>query len=330
MSCLTAALTLSGMILMPVAFGMDDDKATNDEPELLRAAAAAASLVLRRAMLKTVLKRIRNKLAKPDFLQRWSKSADQKKTPTTVKYKRVHRKTTPDEKQTKQKKAEYCQKAREYKAAKLAAKRSQPEDSAQAQPVKKKRGADVWKPQWAQTTDKNGNMRTWLYEDNGRMFCHVCKQAGKESVLANQGSAVMRSETFTKHHEDAPNAGPEHFKALAADLDLADLAAKFKRSQMTALDKMKEGLTNLIRNVFWCAKEDVALLKLRSMVDCDIGKGLSFPRDDKGNLIYVNNHSGREFMMAVAAALRDAQWAKILASPVISVLVDESTDISTS
>ena len=90
MSCLTAALTLAVMILMPVVFGMDDDTATNDEPELLcAAAAAAASLVLRRAMLKTVLKRIRNKLAKPDFLQRWSKSADQKKTPTTVKYKRV-------------------------------------------------------------------------------------------------------------------------------------------------------------------------------------------------------------------------------------------------
>ena len=89
MSCLTAALTLAVMILMPVVFGMDDDTATNDESELLRAAAAAASLVLRRAMLKTVLKRIRNKLAKPDFLQRWSKSADQKKTPTTVKYTRL-------------------------------------------------------------------------------------------------------------------------------------------------------------------------------------------------------------------------------------------------
>ena len=185
-------------------------------------------------MLKTVLKRIRSKLAKPDFLQRWSKSADQKKTPTTVKYKHVHRKTTPDEKQTK---SEYCQKARDGKAAKLAAKRSQPcaESEDSAQPQKKKRGADVWKPQWAQTIDKNGNMRTWFYEDNGRMLCHVCKQAGKESGLANQGCAVMRSETFTKHHEDAPNAGPEHFKAFAADLDLADLAAKFKRSQMTLM-----------------------------------------------------------------------------------------------
>ena len=66
MSCLTTALALAVMILMPVVFGMDDDTATNDEStsELLCAAAAAASLVLRRRMLKTVLKRIRDKLAK--------------------------------------------------------------------------------------------------------------------------------------------------------------------------------------------------------------------------------------------------------------------------
>ena len=67
MSCLTAALALAVMILMPVVFGMDDDTATNDEStsELLCAAAAAASLVVRRRMLKTVLKTLGQTLGHP-------------------------------------------------------------------------------------------------------------------------------------------------------------------------------------------------------------------------------------------------------------------------
>ena len=65
------------------------------------------------------------------------------------------------------------------------------------------------------------------------------------------------------------------------------------------------------------------------MVAADIGKGLKYTTDRSGNIVYNNAVAAREFVMAISSVLKDQQWAEVCASPVLSVMVDETTDIST-
>ena len=48
------------------------------------------------------------------------------------------------------------------------------------------------------------------------------------------------------------------------------------------------------------------------------------------DLTYVNAARSREFVMSLSTVLKKMLWLDILASPCVSVLIDESTDISTS
>ena len=45
---------------------------------------------------------------------------------------------------------------------------------------------------------------------------------------------------------------------------------------------------------------------------------------------YVNAARAREAVMAISTVLKQSLWQRILASPFVAVMVDESTDISTS
>ena len=86
-----------------------------------------------------------------------------------------------------------------------------------------------------------------------------------------------------------------------------------------------------MENVYWLAKEDVALIKAESLAHMkDLSSVCSVPQRKGGKHPYGNAARAREFVSAFASVLKKEKWQKILASPAVSILIDESTDVATS
>ena len=83
-----------------------------------------------------------------------------------------------------------------------------------------------------------------------------------------------------------------------------------------------------MRCVYWLCCENIAMLKLRSLVNLM----RSMPESPQSHMSdnYLNAGKCREFVMSLSAVVKGKVWKDILASDYGSVLIDESTDISTS
>jgi hypothetical protein len=81
---------------------------------------------------------------------------------------------------------------------------------------------------------------------------------------------------------------------------------------------------NLFCTAYWVAKEDVALLKYGSLLDLLKECGSKVPPE-----LYHNNKAAYQFIDACAEVIFEKQKEEIRRSPVVSIGIDESTDIST-
>jgi hypothetical protein len=81
---------------------------------------------------------------------------------------------------------------------------------------------------------------------------------------------------------------------------------------------------NLFHAAYWVAKEDVALLKYGSLLDLLRDCGSEVPPE-----LYHNNKAALQFIEACADVIFEKQKKEIRKSPVVSIGIDESTDIST-
>lgn len=106
------------------------------------------------------------------------------------------------------------------------------------------------------------------------------------------------------------------------------LAKNLKTSRVTLLKSMEESLQVIIRLVYWLCVENVAMAKLSSLFLMVLT--LPVVTFKTVSMNYINAARCREFVMALSAALKGRMWKDILESPFVSVLIDESTDISSS
>lgn len=124
-----------------------------------------------------------------------------------------------------------------------------------------------------------------------------------------------------KKHQQVEEERKEDLTASKALLD--------KRN--SALDTLALPLSTVIRLVYWLCAESIAMLKLASLYTMitSLPKlaeafGSAIPKN------YVNAARCRDFVMALDSVIKVKLWEDILSSPYVSVLIDESTDISTS
>ena len=201
-----------------------------------------------------------------------------------------------------------------------------------------RRGKEKWKDCWTKTEwksadGKEAHDRSWAYcvpdDETGEpvIKCAVCQAVRCENVLGKHGSKTIRFTTLTNHEKG--ETGEQHRKAVKSQLNYKAIADQLRQSMDKILSKAHTSVPNLIRNVYFLAKEDTTFSKLESMVQCDIGKGIEYQKDKKGNVMYSNPRVAREFVMALSTVLKGEQWKDVVASPVLSVMVDETTDIAT-
>ena len=155
---------------------------------------------------------------------------------------------------------------------------------------------------------------SWLSEDE---FKHLAK--GKPMSDSWQRCQLVQHRNGDKH-KDATKEAIEDRKAAEA----------LRSSRLSMLSKLQTSLAVIIRFVYWLCIESIAMIKLSSLYDMVQSLSIASEMFKDMPKNYVNHARCREFVMALSAALKGRLWQDILISPYVSILIDESTDISTS
>ena len=166
----------------------------------------------------------------------------------------------------------------------------------------------------------------WLrYDDvEEAMFCYYCKEAKKTNSYTS-GCKNFRVTDVQKH-------------AQSRDHRLAAEAYAMKKSGVTVtaaftkiIDLREEAILAAMMNVYWLAKEDIASIKYNSlnelvkMQGCESIRNLFVGR----NAQYSSPEVVKELQQAISQSIKNNIQKEIQNSPFYSIMLDESTDITT-
>ena len=189
--------------------------------------------------------------------------------------------------------------------------------------------------------------RKWLlmpqfqcfFELRGRVFCAVCQRNKVATKFSNSGKSITDSWYITqlKQHIGEPlplgkeneiTLMNEHQLAVYHETENKRASERLRTTRLNVLASIRSTLHIVIRLVYWLALENVAMLKLSSLFGLCVG----LPGFTLGKLPqnYINSCRCREFVMAISAVIKGKLWDRILQSPYVAVMIDESTDVSTS
>ena len=118
----------------------------------------------------------------------------------------------------------------------------------------------------------------------------------------------------------------DHKNVLMAAMMQTDL----KKAMEKALSRQEEGITTTQKVAYWLAKENVATRKFRSLTNllCQTRCPHVDKRNCGENVNYMSDQAAEEFQEARAKVITNEIEKEIQQSRFLSVLVDESTDIS--
>ena len=106
------------------------------------------------------------------------------------------------------------------------------------------------------------------------------------------------------------------------------IEASFQRT----VTLQKQAVMGAMKCMYWLVKEEVAhTTKFASLLDLVIDLGCSYMKELNvgGNAHYTSERIMNEFVRALSMCIEDDLKGKIAASPYVSLLCDESTDVST-
>ena len=172
-------------------------------------------------------------------------------------------------------------------------------------PSRKRKFVDSW-----------GKSFPWLEynKESSTMFCKQCKKAKATTVWASTGCESLKKDAIVRHAHSAV-----HRQAVGTTQ--LQTASTFSRSHQKATDS----LVILCQNVYWLAKENVAILKASSLHDLAKLNGVS---------IEITSYQGKmaawQFVEALNQVVEDQILQELKSSPFFSLMADESTDISVS
>ena len=176
---------------------------------------------------------------------------------------------------------------------------------------------------------QDDEFKDWLEIDaDGYVRCGACIRCDKNTNLGLQGGKPV-SDPW-KRTQLTQHCGDKHKDAIRQRNEDREAARNLKTSRLNALKSVCSALGVIIRLVYWLCLEGVAMLKLASLYD--MVRNLPVVPSSVKLLppMYSNAARCREFVMALSTAIKQELWADISNSPFVSVLIDESTDISTS
>ena len=163
--------------------------------------------------------------------------------------------------------------------------------------------------------------RPWLKFVDGKMFCLYCQNAKAETIWAKTGCTRLRPGAVKDHEE-----GSLHRDVVSK---LKDEALKRKQGAgliPVALEPAAEDTTapyfSLFTNAHLCAKKNISSATFPAMCQHDLLKGA--PVIDR----FKTDVKCAEFEVCISDVLKKDLAAKLLKSPVVSITIDESTDVA--
>ena len=146
------------------------------------------------------------------------------------------------------------------------------------------------------------------------MFCRPCKKAKASTVWATSGCETLKKDALVRH---------AYLAVHRQCLETTQLQKRASSMFQKGNSKTNEDLLVLSRNVYWLAKENIAMLKASSLHDLAKLNGTN---------IEIANYQGKMAAWQIVESLNlvlEGQITEDLkASPYFSLMADESTDIS--
>ena len=179
----------------------------------------------------------------------------------------------------------------------------------------------------------------WLRFDSDKnlMYCEWCEDYSKDQRINGKliennmirGTSNFRASTLTEHlllkdHDLARdnNEVKKNKNNTAASINQQNqptIASIFHSNK----EKLKfELMVPLFKNIYFIAKEDLALLKFESLNDLCLSHGLEF------NENYRNRKAGKEMMEAISRTIREKLTQDISESEYFGLALDTSMDVS--
>ena len=145
------------------------------------------------------------------------------------------------------------------------------------------------------------------------MMCTLCMERGLDNSFAKGGSTRFLLDEVNRHqrvyHRDQfPDLVPQQ-------CEISERLAK-------QLADEEGRLKGIMMNVYWLAKENIALWKLPSLCRLCAWHGVFLGRN------YINHVMARDMAMSLAHVLRERINTALRMSPAFALMVDESTDVS--
>ncbi|XP_070576346.1 uncharacterized protein C17orf113-like [Ptychodera flava] len=156
------------------------------------------------------------------------------------------------------------------------------------------------------------------------MHCKICRETGKQNTFTEQsGCENFRTSTLDRHMR-----GSDHLQAI----EEVALRRSFDTAVNRALSENDQGIISAMQSVYWLAKEDIATRKYESLLKFLKLQGVQTV--DKlrigQNASYTSRQTAEEMQDAIGKVIANDIQKQLQESEFVSVLSDESTDISVS
>ena len=181
---------------------------------------------------------------------------------------------------------------------------------------------------WDDAWLEEPRFKDWLRVSGGYVHCLFCRATLQHNEF-NTGRPVSEEWNVGRLKQHCGKTCKKHADATRDYKSTTKMSTEMKKSRRKKLESMKDTLLVVIAAVYWLALEDVAMRKLKSLYSM-IRKLPGFKLEQTGDTPYVNSARCRELVTSLSNVLKGKLWQDIKSSLAVSVLIDESTDISTS
>ena len=144
-----------------------------------------------------------------------------------------------------------------------------------------------------------------------RLFCMLCQERGKKNGFTGDGSRSFHSNSIDQH--------ALHHHKTDTDPTQSSIIQQFEKM----LENETTRLEGIFKNVLWLAKEKTPLWKIKSI--CGHMELQGLPLGKK----YINHVMARDMLLSLAYVIREDINQAARKSPVLGLMADESTTVST-
>ena len=155
------------------------------------------------------------------------------------------------------------------------------------------------------------------------MTCKICTDRGRKNAFT-RGSSNFKTSNMEDHQKSN-----DHQTAMIAPV----LEKDMKNAEKNAHSESEKGILVALETAYFLASEGIALIKFKSFIQfLRRMKAANIEHlklsEDASKTLYESSYSAHEFLQAISKVLETDLEEKLSASPAVTVLADESTDIA--